>query len=289
MSAPYYAVKTTGIYCRIGCKSRRPLARNVRLFASAHEARMAGFRACKRCHPDDEQPTVDERVLEACRVLSDAAERMTLAQLGARIGLSPSYLQRVFTQTIGISPHAYAKLAREDLYDRPRTRGAGTNVWYSIVDSALGRVLVAVSSRGVCRVDIDERDRVLEQRLREAFPKARVAHNEDRVATAASSIVAYLDREGPWPLLPIDVRATAFQLRVWDALRKIKPGATVQYAELARAIGSPTAARAVARACASNPIALLIPCHRVVPADGSPGGYRWDPKRKAQLLELERS
>ncbi|HUA08851.1 MAG TPA: methylated-DNA--[protein]-cysteine S-methyltransferase [Candidatus Acidoferrales bacterium] len=288
MNAPFYGVSTTRIYCRTGCKSRRPLARNVRHFANVEDARAAGYRACKRCRPD-EVATIHDRVLEACRVLRDAGERMTLAQLGARVGLSPSHLQRLFTQTIGISPRAYAKLAREDLYERPRGDRPGSSVRYAIVDSTLGRVLVAVGPRGVCRVDIDDDDRALERRLRETFPHACVERNDERLTSAASSIVAYLARQGPWPLLPLDVRATSFQLRVWDALRKIRPGATMEYAELARAIGSPSAARAVARACASNPVALLIPCHRIFPAAGGTGGYRWGPRRKARLLELERS
>jgi AraC family transcriptional regulator of adaptative response/methylated-DNA-[protein]-cysteine methyltransferase len=285
--APFYGVTTTRIYCRTGCASRRPLARNVRFFDDVQSARDAGFRACKRCRPDEAR-AIDERIVQVCRLLDAANETLTLAQLGEAVGLSPAHLQRRFTRTIGISPRAYGKLARDERFERPRGGGKGKHVAYAIVDSSLGRVLVAATSRGVCRVDIDERDAALERRLREAFPSASFERSDARLESATSRIVAYLAHEGPWPALPLDVRATAFQMRVWEALRAIAPGKTMQYAELARAIGSPTAARAVARACASNPIALLIPCHRIVPANGGTGGYRWGPQRKEQLLEIER-
>ncbi|HUN30310.1 MAG TPA: methylated-DNA--[protein]-cysteine S-methyltransferase [Alphaproteobacteria bacterium] len=285
-TAPFYGVTTTGVYCRTGCASRRPLARNVRFFKDAKAARDAGFRACKRCRPDD-VAAVDARIVQACRVLDDAAERLTLSELAQRVGLSAGYLQRLFTRTIGVSPRAYAKLAREERFERPRGGGKGKHVTYAIVDSALGRVLVAATSRGICRVDIGERDAALERQLRETFPAAQLARSEDGLESATSRIVAYLANKGPWPLLPIDLRATAFQMRVWGALRAIKPGKTMGYAELARAIGSPSAARAVARACASNPVALLIPCHRIVPSSGGIGGYRWGTRRKARLLEIE--
>ena len=287
-NAPFYGVRTTGVYCRTGCKSRRPLARNVRYFATTAEARAEGFRACKRCRPDD-VAGIDERIAQACRILDTAGEAVSLAELGERVGLSPGHLQRRFTAVIGMSPHRYAKLAREERYDVPRKGGKGLRVTYAIVDSALGSVLVAATQRGICRVDIGERVRTLEQRLREAFPSAQFERSDDRLESATSRIVAYLANQGPWPLLPLDVRATAFQMRVWDALRDIAPGQTMEYGQLARAIGSPSAARAVARAVATNPIALLIPCHRIVPASGGVGGYRWGARRKERLLQLESS
>ena len=288
IDAPFYAVTTTRIYCRRGCASRKALAKNVRFFEDAESARDAGFRACKRCKPDEAE-AADARVVQACRLLDDADERLTLDKLADRVGLSPGHLQRLFTRTIGISPHAYGSLARNERLERPRGGGKGKQVSYAIVASAIGRVLVAATSRGICRVDIDTNDGALERRLREAFPLAQYDRSDDRLESATSCIVAYLANEGPWPRLPLDVRASAFQLRVWEALRAIKPGTTTGYGELARAIGSPSAARAVARACASNPIALLIPCHRVVPAAGGAGGYRWGSRRKARLLEIERA
>ncbi len=287
-TAPFYGVRTTGIYCRAGCKSRRPLPQNMVYFATTADARAAGFRACKRCRPD-EDAAIDERIAQACRILDVASEALTLAELGERVGLSPGHLQRRFTAIVGMSPHRYAKLAREERYDLPRKGGKGLTVTYAIVASTLGRVLVAATQRGICRVDIAEHDRILEQRLREAFPAAQLERSDDGLESATSRIVAYLANEGPWPLLPLDVRATAFQMRVWDALRDIAPGRTMEYGQLARAIGSPSAARAVARAVATNPIALLIPCHRIVPASGGVGGYRWGMKRKERLLQLESS
>ena len=284
--APFYGVRTTNVYCRTGCKSRRPLPQNVRYFATTADARAAGFRACKRCRPDDDA-AIDEPIAHACRILEDSAEAVPLAELGERVGLSPGHLQRRFTAVIGMSPHRYAKLAREERYAVAPRGGKGLTIAYAIVESTLGRVLVAATARGICRVDIGERDRLLERRLREAFPSAQLERCEDRLESATSRIVAYLADAGPWPLLPIDVRATAFQMRVWDALRDIEPGRTMEYGQLARAIGSPTAARAVARAVASNPIALLIPCHRIVPASGGVGGYRWGTERKQHLLKLE--
>jgi len=286
-NAPFYGVITTGVYCRRGCASRAPLAENVRWFDDVTSARRAGFRACKRCKPD-EAVAVDARIVLACRLLDDAGERLTLDELARRVGLSPGYLQRLFTRTIGISPRAYGKLARDERFERPRGGGRGKHISYAIVASPLGRVLVAATSRGICRVDIDVKNGVLERRLREAFPLARLERSDDGLESATSRIIAYLANEGPWPLLPLDVRASAFALRVWEALRAIKPGRTMRYAELARAIGSPSAARAVARVCATNPVALLIPCHRVVPSAGGAGGYRWGTRRKERLLELER-
>jgi AraC family transcriptional regulator of adaptative response/methylated-DNA-[protein]-cysteine methyltransferase len=322
----FYAVRTTGIYCRRGCKSRRPLPENVEHFATAVQARAAGYRACKRCKPDDAAAAVDERFLRACRAIEAAEEAPTLKVLAALVGLSEAHLQRRFKAAIGVSPRAYAAMVRnrrlraelrggrsvtDALYGAGFTsasqayenapaalgmtpgafRGGapGAEIVYAIVPSAVGHVLVAATERGVCRVDIDADRVALERRLRAEFPKARLRREDDGMASTTSLIVAYLAGERPWPRLPVDVRATAFQTRVWDALRAIAPGKTMTYAELAAAIGSPQAARAVARACASNPIALLIPCHRIVPAAGGVGGYRWDPARKRRLLALERT
>ncbi len=289
MNTPsFYGVKTTGIYCRTGCASRKALARNMRFFNDVQSARDAGFRACKRCRPD-EAASIDSRIVQACRLLDKAGDRITLDELARRVTLSPAYFQRLFTRTIGISPRAYGKLARDNRFERPRGGGKGKQVAYAIVDSSLGRVLVAATARGICRVDIGGSDKALELRLREAFPLAQCERSDDSLESATSRIVAYLANDGPWPSLPLDVRATAFQMRVWEALRTIKPGKTMQYAELARAIGSPSAARAVARACATNPVALLIPCHRIVAASGDVGGYRWGVKRKERLLANERA
>lgn len=170
-----------------------------------------------------------------------------------------------------------------------RAGGKDATITYAIVGSPLGRILIAATSRGICRVDIGDDEGDLEHRLHAEYPKASVRREDDTLESTVSLIVDYLSGTAPWPHLPIDVRATAFQTRVWEALRSIAPGTTMTYSQLAEAIGSPNAARAVAHACALNPVALLIPCHRIVPQSGGVGGYRWNPARKERLLELERT
>ncbi|MEO6914162.1 MAG: bifunctional DNA-binding transcriptional regulator/O6-methylguanine-DNA methyltransferase Ada [Candidatus Baltobacteraceae bacterium] len=319
-----YGVKTTGVYCRPTCKSRRPLRRNVEVFSGTDAARNAGYRACKRCKPDN--AAADERMLLACRHIEEAETPPTLLQLAAVLGMSEYHLQRRFTKEIGVSPRAYAKLVRERrlraglrngesvtdaMYDAGftsasqvygnvpstlgmsvnqfRTGGSGASIVYGIVESALGLLLVASTERGVCRVDIGDTTEELERRLHSDFPQAEINRADDHLESTTSLIVAYVSGKDVWPRLPVDVRASAFQARVWSALRDIAPGSTMSYGKLAEAIGSPTAARAVARACAANSIALLIPCHRIVPSGSGVGGYRWDPQRKQTLLQLERS
>ena len=323
----FYAVTTTGVYCRPTCKSRRPLERNVRFFAETATARAAGFRACKRCRPDDgaydAQP---EWLTQACRFLELAEEAPTLDELAAEVGVSRAHLQRTFTKSIGVSPRRYAATLREArlrtslrsgatvstatyesgfgsssrVYEsaaatigmtpaRYRGGASGMTVAYGIVSSALGPVLVAATDRGICHVALGEDETVLEHDLRASFPRATLERAEDRVESATSALVRYLSNGGPWPQLPLDVRATAFQARVWEALTHIAPGATTTYGELARALGDPNATRAVARACATNPVALLIPCHRVIAKNGDMRGYRWGVDRKSRLLDLERN
>jgi AraC family transcriptional regulator, regulatory protein of adaptative response / methylated-DNA-[protein]-cysteine methyltransferase len=321
----FYGVKTTGVFCRTGCKSRAPLPKNVAYFKTPAAARAAGFRPCKRCRPESERQPVDERFLRVCRTIEESEEMPTLRELAEIVGLSEAHLQRTFKGAIGVSPRAYGEMVRQrrlrsglkngasvtdaiydagftspsQVYGRPdrlgmsparfRAGGKDAAIVYAIVGSVLGRVLVAATEHGICRVDIDDGDAALEHRLHAEFPQAQLQREDDDLESTTSLIVRYLSGSGDWPRLPVDVRATAFQMRVWEALRAIKPGTTTTYTELAAAIGSPSAVRAVARACASNPIAVLIPCHRIVPRAGGVGGYRWRPRRKAQLLELERS
>lgn len=319
-----YGVRTTGVYCRPSCSSRRPRPENVDYFSDAAKARDAGFRACKRCRPDETE-TADARIVAACRYIDDVEHAPTLRELSERAGMSESHFQRKFTAALGVSPRAYALAAREErlrgalrgapsvtgaIYDAGfnsasqaygnassafgmslsqfRSGGKGVEISYALADSALGKVLVAATSRGVCRVDISSDANGLEMRLRQTFPRATIVRSDEGLETTTSVIVRYLSGDGAWPKLPVDVRASAFQARVWSALREISPGFTMSYAQLATAIGSPSAARAVARACASNPVALLIPCHRIVPSSGGVGGYRWDSERKRRLLDMER-
>lgn len=319
----YYGVRTTGVYCRPVCKSRRPLPHNVEFFTDPGAARAAGYRACKRCRPDRETAGIDERFVRVCRAIEEAEEAPRLAALAQLVGMSPAHLQRAFKAAVGVSPRTYAAHVRERrfrtglrrgasvtsaLYDAGfgsasqlygsqrlgmspsafRRGAAATRIAYAIVPTALGEVLVAATPRGVCRVDLDAEAATLERRLREEYPKAELVRADEGLASTTSLLVAYLAGAQPWPRLPLDVRATAFQSRVWDALRALEPGTTTSYGELARALGDPNAVRAVARACASNPVALLIPCHRVLGKSGASTGYRWGLERKRKLLALER-
>ena len=322
-----YAVATTGVYCRPTCKSRRPLERNVRFFANAADARAAGFRACKRCRPDDgSYDAQPEWLAQACRLLEESEEAPTLDELAAQLGVSRAHLQRTFTRAIGVSPRRYATTLRERrlrtalrggatvsaatyesgfgsssrVYEsaastigmtpaRYRRGASGEAIAYGIVASALGPVLVAATDRGIAHVALGDDEAKLERDLRASFPQATLERADDRVESATSALVRYLAAGGPWPQLPLDVRATAFQARVWEALTHIAPGATTTYGELARALGDPHATRAVARACATNPVALLIPCHRVIAKNGDMRGYRWGVDRKSRLLDIERN
>lgn len=318
------AVSSTGIYCRPSCPARRPARERVRFYDSPADARAGGYRACRRCHPDlgAETPAM-QLVRRACSVLDEADARITLADMGARLGVSPSHLQRTFKRVTGVSPREYADARRNGvLRDRLRARvpvldaiydagygstsrvyersaqlgmtpglyrqgGVGTAIDYTIVDTPLGKMLVAATERGVCRVALGESERALERGLEQEYPGATRTRNDDHLAPMASELLARTRGREPATELPIDVRATAFQRLVWDALKRIPLGATRSYSEVAASIGRPGAARAVARACASNPVALAVPCHRVVRGDGALGGYRWGVERKRLLLEAE--
>jgi AraC family transcriptional regulator of adaptative response/methylated-DNA-[protein]-cysteine methyltransferase len=318
----FYGVMTTGVYCVPTCASRVPLRKNVRFYADAAQARADGLRACKRCRPDDGDP-IAARV-QRVRAMIEASETIpSLAALAEAVGVSPTHVQRQFTKLVGVSPWKYADSLRaarfrsaltsearvtDAVYDagygaasrayeradalgmtpRAFADGATGAITYSIVASALGRVLVAATERGVCSVRLGDDDASLEAELRAEFRGATFAREDAATASSASAIVDYLAGRGPWPTLAIDVRGTAFQRRVWDALRGIACGTTASYGELARALGDAKAARAVAAACAANPVALLVPCHRIVPKAGGTGGYRWGAERKRALLALER-
>ena len=323
-----YAVRSTGIYCRPSCPSRRPRRPHVAFFALPEAAERAGFRSCLRCRPRAvrlRDPRA-ERVQKVCRYIADHLdEPLTLARLGREAGAAPHHLQRTFKHVMGISPRAYADALRlgvfrqrvkkgaavidatfeagygstSRLYERAagqlgmtpaafRRGGAGARIVYTIADSPLGRLLVAATERGVAarepRAPTTGRSSAS---CTTSIPPRRRAPTTRRSAAAVRKIVAHLAGREPHLDLPVDVRATAFQWRVWQELRAIPRGETRSYAEVARAIGRPTAARAVARACATNPVALVVPCHRVVPQAGGTGGYRWGSERKARLLEAE--
>ena len=322
-----YAVPSTRVYCRPTCPSRRPRRDGVSFFATTAAARAAGFRACRRCHPDQPPslPAGVDRVRRACAAIAaNPGASPTLADLSRRVGTGPHHLLRTFKQLLGVSPREYRDACRigalkaglrnghgvaaatydagygsgSRVYEQSPSMlgmtpasyargGKGATVGYVVVASRLGRLLVAATTRGVCAVKIGAGDRALEADLRAEFPNARVDRADRRLAGWVATIVASLERGAPDPRLPLDVRATAFQRRVWRELQRIPRGATASYGEVARRVGRPSAARAVARACATNPIALVVPCHRVVRGNGELGGYHWGVDRKRRLLEEE--
>ena len=318
------AVRSTGIYCRPDCPARRPKPENVLFFDDCAGAGRAGFRPCKRCRPTEAQRPIERAVAEACRLLDDADGPVTLAALGAGVGVSPSHLQRAFTAAVGMSPRAYGEARRaarlraelergsdvtrsiveagfgspSRVYEagdrmvgmRPsvyRRGGAGEDVRYAIVPTSLGQALVAATDRGICAIDLGDSADDLIARLQQRFPAARLDGADAAFARQVAQVVALIERPDGAFDLPLDLRGTAFQARVWQALRQIRPGETVSYAELAERIGQPRAVRAVANACGANRLVVAIPCHRVVRSDGDLGGYRCGVERKRTLLARE--
>lgn len=276
-----YAVKTTRIFCRPSCPSRRPKPDNVMFFDSVSEAQRAGFRPCLRCQPAHAEPRA-HLVTDLCRFLEANLHRpVSLTDLADFAGLTPWHVTRVFKAELGISPREYREAKRRE--QMPEGRRRGDLIRYTLADSPLGTMLVAESAAGICAVSFGGAAELV-QWLHAQFPASKI----ERVSLPAA-VTALLDVINGAPLdLPLDVRATAFQQRVWKALRDIPRGRTYTYAELAASIGQPTAVRAVARACASNRIAVAIPCHRIVRTDGDLGGYRWGVERKRKLLEIEK-
>ncbi len=319
------AVQTTHIYCRPSCPARHPRREHVTFYQNPLEAEKAGFRPCKRCSPNT-QAFEAEIVERLCAYISaHAGERLTLADMGAVVSLSPQHLQRVFKRAMGISPRQYAEARRLErlkaqlktgssvttalyevgyssssrLYERAPDQmgmtpavyqqgGQGMTILYTVVDCPLGSLLVAATERGVCFVSLGDTPTDLETELRTEFPAADIYRDTVYLNGWVQTILRHLDGHQPHLELPLDVRATAFQWRVWQALRDIPYGEARSYQQIANAIGQPTAARAVGSACARNPVSLVIPCHRAVREDGGLGGYRWGLSRKAALLERER-
>lgn len=321
-----YAVRSTGVVCRPSCASRRPRREHVTFFDSLADALGVGYRPCRRCHPERPiaSDAWVERVGRACRYLANADGHVSLARLARLVGGSPFHLQRRFKQLVGLTPREYADACRmkrvkrqlrtspdvtgaivdagygsnarfyeraaSKLGMRPTTyqRGAsGLRVGYSIVDSPLGRLLVAATDRGVCSVCLGATDAELVRALAREYPHAIRDLDRAGLAGWTTAVLAHLEGKRPRLELPLDIQATAFQWQVWSALAAIPYGETRSYGQIAHAIGRPTASRAVARACASNPVALAIPCHRVVPSSGGVGGYRWGVGRKKALLTAE--
>lgn len=320
-----YGVATTGVYCRPGCPARRPLRQNVRFFDSGEQARRAGFRPCKRCRPDaDAGDRHAALVAQACRIIETAEQPPTLEALAAEVGLSPYYFHRLFRKITGLTPKAYARAGREErlragvgasrtvteaiyaagyntssrFYENAgdvlgmtptarRAGGTGETIRFAIGECALGCILVAATERGVCCIALgDEPDELLDT-FQDEFRNAELIGGDRDFERLVARVVAFVEAPGTGLDLPLDIRGTAFQQRVWDALRCIPAGKTATYAEIAEAIGSPRSVRAVAGACAANRLAVAIPCHRVIRSDGGLSGYRWGVDRKRALLERE--
>ena len=319
-----FAVKTTGIYCRPSCPARHAKRANVSFYADADAARAAGFRACKRCRPD--AASKDAALAGAIRAACARIDRegdVPLARLAAEAGFSTAHFQKTFKRIVGISPKQYAierRLAHAEqhlekgrtvtdsmldagfgsasrFYESRRGRaiaparakraGAGLAIRYVVVSSALGPLLVVATDRGICAIEFGTSEAALARRVRERFARAEIGPADPALHRWAESVASLVAHPGVAPDLPLDVQGTSFQRRVWKALQSLPAGSTTTYSELAARIGQPTAARAVARACATNPAAVLIPCHRVVGKSGDLTGYRWGVQRKAALLELE--
>jgi AraC family transcriptional regulator, regulatory protein of adaptative response / methylated-DNA-[protein]-cysteine methyltransferase len=321
------AVRSTKVYCRPSCPSRRPKRENVRFFATPDQAESAGFRACKRCRPRETARPELALVRDVCRALEAAGDAPpTLAALGARFGKSPFHLQRTFKRIVGVTPRQYAAARRMQraktslrqardvtaaiydagfgsssrLYEQSARRlgmtpasyrryGAGTAISYTIASCEFGRMLVAATERGVASIDFAASDAELETTLHREFANAEIRRDDAALRSAVESIVAGVAGKEPAQPVPLDVRATAFRIRVWDALRAIPRGETRSYSDIARVVGSPKAARAVGTACKENPVPIIVPCHRVVHEDGSLGGYALGLDRKRALLEREKA
>jgi AraC family transcriptional regulator, regulatory protein of adaptative response / methylated-DNA-[protein]-cysteine methyltransferase len=322
-----YAVKSTGVYCRPSCPSRTAKPKNVTFYATCADAEAVGYRACRRCHPKGQSSSeaIAGVIAEACRLIEAAEELPKLDQLASSIGMSPFYFHRQFKAVTGLTPKAYgvahrAKKVRAELADRKGSvtsaiYGAGFNsnsrfyeranevlgmtptaykrggkdaeIRFAVGQCSLGAILVARSNKGICAITLGDDPDALVRSLQDCFPNANLIGGDREFEKLVAKVVGFVEAPRIGLELPLDLRGTAFQQRVWQALREIPAGATVSYAEIARRIGEPKAVRPVAQACGANKIAVAIPCHRVVKSDGAPSGYRWGVERKRALLERE--
>ncbi len=322
-----YGVKTTGIFCRPGCPSRLPNRPNVEFFPGAGEAEKAGYRACKRCSPqqDSREHDKEQKIIRACRRIEKSDGPVSLKELAAEAHMSMYHFHRLFRRLVGVTPKQYAAAWRANrfrehlekeasvteavyaagfasgstAYDRSKDRLAmppavyrqgapGVVISFGLARCFLGWVIVAATDRGICAVEFGDAPEVLPAELQKRFPKAELREAGEEFADLLRQVVHYIEVPGGGMNIPLDIRGTAFQQQVWSILRRIEPGTTLSYSEVAERIGRPEAVRAVAGACAANPLAVLIPCHRVVTKDGRISGYRWGRERKRRLLEVEK-
>jgi AraC family transcriptional regulator of adaptative response/methylated-DNA-[protein]-cysteine methyltransferase len=321
-----YGVRTTGVYCRPSCRSRRPNRSNVQFFGNSVEAEQAGFRDCKRCLPKNS--TIDDgrskTIQMACSLIESAESLPSLAELANAVGLSPGYFHRLFKRAVGVTPREFAMSVRAERLRRGLVEGEsvvgailgagfgsvgrgyeassetlgmtpgefrngaeGQEIQYATAETSLGHLLVAATERGLCSIALGDSAEGLVEGLVKRFPKAKLAADDAEFASKLRQVVAFVELPGSKLDLPLDIRGTAFQRQVWEALRAIPRGSTATYTQIAQAIGRPSSVRAVANACGSNELAVVIPCHRVIRGDGGLGGYRWGINRKRALLDGE--
>ena len=324
----FYGVQTTGVYCRPSCAARLALRKNVSFHPTCEAAERAGFRACKRCRPNE--PSQQARhagiVSRACRLIDQSEELPALEAIAREVGVSPYHFHRVFKQITGVTPKGYADARRaarlqdglgssksvtSAIYDAGfnapsrfyeqaavrlgmtpgayRRGGIDASIHFAVGQCSLGAILVATTGKGVCAISFGDDPDALVRDLQDRFPKAELIGGDAEFERLVARVVGFVEAPGQGLDLPLDIRGTAFQQRVWAALRAIPAGATASYARIAAEIGKPAAVRAVAQACASNTLAVAIPCHRVVRSDGALSGYRWGVERKRRLLEMERA
>jgi AraC family transcriptional regulator of adaptative response/methylated-DNA-[protein]-cysteine methyltransferase len=321
-----YAVRTTGIYCRPSCAARRPRAENVAFYPTCEAAERAGFRPCLRCRPNgpSQQEKDTQAVVAACRLIEEAESLPTLADLAKAVGLSPYHFHRVFKAVTGLTPKAYAaayraKTLRETLpaadtvtaaiYEagfnssgrfyatvpgvlgmaptRYRRGGSRTRIHFAVGECSLGSIIIGATGKGICAILLGNDPDTLTRDVQDRFPHADLVGGDADFERIVAAVVGLVEQPEVGLNLPLDIRGTAFQQRVWQALREIGVGRTATYAEIAARIGQPKAVRVVAQACAANPLAVAIPCHRVVRTDGDLSGYRWGVERKRELLKRE--
>jgi AraC family transcriptional regulator, regulatory protein of adaptative response / methylated-DNA-[protein]-cysteine methyltransferase len=320
-----FAVRSTGIYCKPSCPARHPRLEQVVFFSKSDEAEDSGFRACKRCNSRDATPSARTKLIErTCKYIeANLDEKLTLDNLSQRAGLSPFHFQRTFKRILGISPRQYVEARRLErvrrsltngetvtnsvydagftsksrLYEKNtqlgvspgifRRGGEGLRIHYTIADSPIGRVLLAATERGACAVCMGASDEAVEATLREDYYAADLRRDDEGMTKWTEALRSYFDGQEFPRELPLDLQATAFQWKVWKEIQSIPYGQTATYSNIAKSLGEPQATRAVARACATNPVAIMIPCHRVIGKDGSLRGYAWGVKRKKTLLSIE--
>ncbi|MFW2368984.1 MAG: bifunctional DNA-binding transcriptional regulator/O6-methylguanine-DNA methyltransferase Ada [Desulforhopalus sp.] len=322
----YYAVITTGIYCRPSCRSKLPRRDNVEYFMSCNDAEAAGYRACKRCKPTalSKAEEIEQKIILACRIIEQSETSIKLDELATHVNLSPYHFHRLFKKIVGITPKQYASRHQShrfqknlrsspsitdaiyssgygssgSAYDKKRDqlamkpkeyrRGAdGVTITYGLAQCYLGWVIVAATDRGICAIEFGDDSKVLPEQVQNRFPNAQLNKADIGFETLIEEVVDFIESPKDTFHVPLDIQGTAFQQQVWEVLRQIRPGETMSYTDVAEWIGKPKAVRAVASACASNKLAVVIPCHRVISKAGRTGEYRWGSERKKRLLESE--